>query len=97
VKLERGEEGGMAIGVAPKAALGQVHSYVEGRQTSVADPSSSLESALQRAFHRSEDTIKDHLGDETLADAGPNVQTPAQQLRTALAGTLDAGNCSSST
>ena len=85
----------MATGVAPRAALGQVHSYVEGRQTSVADLSSSLESALQRAFHRSEDTIKDHLGDETLADAGPNVQATEQQLGKALAGTLDAGSSSS--
>ena len=69
---------------------------MEEVQTSGADLTSSLKTALQSAFNSVEDTLQDLPSDETLADAGSGVQTALQQLGTAWTNAVDALNCSSS-
>jgi len=77
-------------------ALGQVQSDLQDVQTSGADLSSSLKTALQSAFNSLEDSVKDLPSDETVADAGSSVEKEVQQLETAWTNALNALNCSSS-
>jgi hypothetical protein len=77
-------------------ALDQVESDLQDVQTSGADLSSALKTALQSAFNSLEDQVQDLSNDETVADAGSSVENGLQQLGTAWTNALDALNCSSS-
>ena len=77
-------------------ALGKVQSDLQDVQTSGADLSSSLKTALQSAFNSLEDSLKDLPSDETVAEAGSSVEKEVQQLGTAWTNALNALNCSSS-
>jgi hypothetical protein len=77
-------------------ALGQVQSDLQDVQTSGADLSSSLKTALQSAFNSLDDSVKDLPSDETVAEAGSSVEKEVQQLGTAWTNALNALNCSSS-
>ena len=77
-------------------ALGKVKSDLQDVQTSGADLSSSLKTALQSAFNSLEDSLKDLPSDETVAEAGSSVEKEVKELETAWTSALNALNCSSS-
>ena len=79
-----------------RTRLAQVQSDLQDVQTSGADLSSSLKTALQSAFNSLEDSVKDLPSDETVAEAGSSVEEEVKQLGTAWTNALNALNCSSS-
>jgi hypothetical protein len=76
-------------------AIDEVQSDLQDVQTSGADLSSSVKTALQTAFNNLQDKVEGLPSEETVAEAGSGVEDAVQQLDTAWTNALDALNCSS--